>query len=176
MEEQFKTIPGFGLYEVSDQGRVKSFQRCGNKPYGILKPGTHKQGYKVVIIKNDEGKQKGMMIHQLVAYAFLSHVPERGVVVVDHIDNNPSNNFLSNLQIISCRENVSKDRKNLGICYYKPTNRFLAYWEGTYVGVYDTEEEAKEGQSLYRQTGQKKVLRSTEGRVTTYSIMLNSPT
>ena len=119
MKETFKQIPGFSLYEVSDQGRVKSFQRCGKEPYRILKPGTSKRGYKVVIIKNDEGKLKGPQIHQLVAYAFLSHVPERGVLSVDHIDNNPSNNFLSNLQIISCRENSSKDKKNLGISYKK---------------------------------------------------------
>ena len=164
MKEQFKVIPGFSLYEVSDQGRVKSFQRCGKEPYRILKPGTNNGGYKVVVIKNDEGKQKGMNVHVLVAITFLSHVPERGVLTVDHIDNDPSNNFLSNLQIITVRENGSKDRRNLGISYHKPTNRFLAYWEGTYVGIYDTEEEAKEGQSLYRQTGQKKVLRSTEGR------------
>ena len=165
MKETFKTIPGFSLYEVSDQGRVNSFQRCGKEPYRILKPGTQKPiPYQIVIIKNDEGKLKGMSVHVLVAITFLSHVPDKGVVVVDHIDNNPSNNFLSNLQIISCRENTSKDRKNLGISFLKPTNRFLAYWEGTYIGIYDTEEEAKEGQSLFIQTGQKKVLRSTQGR------------
>ena len=165
MKEQFKVIPGFSLYEVSDQGRVKSFQRCGKEPYRILKPGIQKPiPYQGVILKNDEGKPKGMTIHVLVAITFLSHVPEKGVVVVDHIDNNPSNNRLDNLQIISHGENGRKDRKNLGILYQKNTNKYVARWEGTYVGVYDTEEEAKEGQSLYRQTGQKKVLRSTKGR------------
>jgi hypothetical protein len=149
MKEQFKTIPGFSLYEVSDQGRVKSFQRCGKEPYRILKPGTNKGGYKVVIIKNDEGKLRGMNIHVLVAITFLSHVPERGVVVVDHIDNNPSNNFLNNLQIISCRENSSKDRKSLGIYHKKDVDKYVASWQGKYIGIYNTEEEARNEQRKF---------------------------
>ena len=43
--------------------------------------------------------------------SFLGHNPCGFDTVVDHIDNNPMNNKLNNLQLISHRENCSKDRK-----------------------------------------------------------------
>ena len=55
-------------------------------------------------------------IHQLVAEAFLNHIPNGNRLVVDHIDNEKSNNKLSNLQVITQRENLSKDRS--GMCEY----------------------------------------------------------
>ena len=44
--------------------------------------------------------------------AFFGHVPGGYKIVVDHIDNNRLNNHVSNLQLITQRENSSKDRKN----------------------------------------------------------------
>jgi hypothetical protein len=43
--------------------------------------------------------------------AFLNHFPNgKNSICVDHIDNNKDNNNLSNLQLLSNRENSSKDR------------------------------------------------------------------
>lgn len=46
-----------------------------------------------------------------MAITFLRHTPSRKYVV-DHKDNNPLNDRLSNLQIITNRLNNSKDKKN----------------------------------------------------------------
>jgi len=106
--EIFKDIPGYeGIYQVSDLGRVKSLKFNKEK---ILKPGVNNHGYYTVVLC--KGKRKTINVHQLVAMAFLNHEPcGYNGLIVDHKDNNPLNNRLSNLQLISQRENTSKDKK-----------------------------------------------------------------
>ena len=102
--EVFKDIPNYeGLYQVSNLGNVKSLVKGI-----ILKPYKSKKYYSVSLSLNGVYKTKN--IHQLVAYAFLSYSNKPFGYVVDHIDNNPYNNRLENLQVISQRENLSKDR------------------------------------------------------------------
>lgn len=118
-KEIWKEVPGYkGIYQVSDQGRVRSLDReCWNgrsiyKRKGIvLSQSVSKKGYYTIRL-NLKNKAKTFSVHQLVAMAFLNHKPDGNKIVVDHRDNNPLNNNLSNLQLISNRENVSKDLKN----------------------------------------------------------------
>lgn len=58
-----------------------------------------------------------------MAMNFLSHTPIKENMVVDHIDNDPLNNHLSNLQVITTRQNTSKDR-------------FRKKYTSKYIGVY----------------------------------------
>ena len=55
------------------------------------------------------------MVHHLVAYVFLnfkaSGITYGNSLIIDHIDNNKTNNNLSNLQVITHKENIRKDRK-----------------------------------------------------------------
>jgi len=115
--EIWKSIKGYEDYEVSSLGRVKSLARTIYRTDGttqtykekFLKP-TVGGGYlKVRLSKNLKSKVK--KVHQIVAIAFLNHTPNGHSSVVDHIDNNPLNNKLGNLQIITNRENSSKDKK-----------------------------------------------------------------
>lgn len=67
--------------------------------------------------------------HILVAVHFLNHKSNGFKIIIDHIDNNKLNNNVSNLQLISVRENTSKDRKNktskyTGVSWYKITNKW----------------------------------------------------
>lgn len=131
--EQWKPVVGYeGYYEVSDLGRVKSVSRKISifKTYYISKDrimtqGNHTAGYFTVMISKNN-KYRPLLVHQLMAMAFLNHVPERFKIVVDHKDNNKQNNLLSNLQVISNRENLSKDATHksgfLGV-----TKRFNRY-------------------------------------------------
>lgn len=108
MEEIFKDIPGYeGLYQVSNLGNVKSLRFNKEK---LLKQET-KKGYKVFYLTNDS-KTKQKSLHQLVAMAFLNHIPCGHKLVVDHINNDKLDNRVENLQIITNRENSSKDVKN----------------------------------------------------------------
>lgn len=120
--EIWKDVIGYkGLYQVSNLGRVKSFRR--NKEI-ILKPSIGDRGYYVVTLYN---KRK---IHQLVAESFLNHTPKGMSLVVDHINNNKLDNRVENLQIITQRENLIKDKscssKYAGVSWFKLRNKWRA--------------------------------------------------
>ena len=129
MREVFKDIPNYeGLYQVSNKGIVKNLLR--NK---TTKGNLDKSGYMKTILTKD-GVKKTIMIHKLVAMAFLGHTPCGYKLVVDHIDNNPLNNNLDNLQLITQRENVSKKNKKpkkassqyTGVCWNKQDSKWTA--------------------------------------------------
>ena len=58
--------------------------------------------------------------------AFLGHVPSGHKLVVDHMDNNRLNNHVKNLQIISNRENSSRNRTDCGVHWHKPASKWQA--------------------------------------------------
>jgi hypothetical protein len=104
-KEVWKPVVGYeGLYEISNTGRVKSFKSRITK---ILKPCMNNNKYLHIGLLLDK-KMKTHRIHQLVAMAFLDHVPCGMKVVVDHINDNRLDNRAENLQIISHRDNVYK--------------------------------------------------------------------
>jgi hypothetical protein len=160
MQEIFKDIPEYeGLYQVSNLGNVKSLARemvKGKRKFiskeKILKLGKDGAGYYFVnLYKN--GKIKNFKIHKLVAITFLNHIPDRYRIVVDHIDNNPLNNRLENLQLISQRQNTSKDRINgsskyIGIYWNKKANKWMALisinGKRKYLGIFSDELDAHE--------------------------------
>jgi hypothetical protein len=126
--EVWKKIEGFENYEVSNLVRVKSMPReiCNVIRWYIskekfLKPYLSNKGYYVVSINSNPKS-----IHQLVAIAFLGHKPCKYELVIDHIDNNKLNNNLDNLQIVSARENSTKDRKSKtnSSCVYFVNNKY----------------------------------------------------
>lgn len=53
--------------------------------------------------------KKKICVHTLVAKVFLGEIPER--YVVDHINNNPSDNYVTNPQIVTVAENSQKAAK-----------------------------------------------------------------
>ena len=61
------------------------------------------------------GINKKILIHRGVWEAFNGEIPEG--MDVDHIDNNPANNALSNLQILSRKDNLKK--RNIDYSYAK---------------------------------------------------------
>jgi hypothetical protein len=96
----------------------------------ILKLNPNTGGYLMVGLLRG-GKRKGYLVHVLVAMAFLGHEPNGHNMVVDHIDNDKLNNKLENLQVITQRENLSKDRvgyssKYVGVCWVKRENVWKA--------------------------------------------------
>lgn len=102
MVEVWKAVPGYeGLYEVSDQGRVRSVDRLITEKTGktrycrgrILKTRVDKEGYPSLQLWRDN-RCKLRRVHTIVAEAFLG---TRTGWVVRHLDGNPSHNNLSNL-------------------------------------------------------------------------------
>lgn len=96
-----------GLYEISNYGRIKSFPRRGaSKTIKILKPGTSRNYYVVKLCKNKE--MYDYLVHHLVWDTFREEKRNGRILQVDHIDNDPHNNCIDNLQLLTNRENLSK--------------------------------------------------------------------
>ena len=117
--ENWKDIKGYeGYYQISDLGNVKSLERKVRCKGGSLRVVNEKKlnlyldgkGYLQVKL-HKKGSYKSFNIHKLIAMSFLGHTSYGHKLVVDHIDNNPLNNKIENLQIITNRDNCSKDRK-----------------------------------------------------------------
>lgn len=123
--EIWKDIPTYeGLYKVSNKGNILNVIR--NKKLSLC-PGTN--GYLRVTLCNN-GK-KYYRVHQLVGMAFLCHNINDKKYIIDHKNNVKDDNNVDNLQIITQRENTSKDRKNktskyTGVCYHKKGKKFRA--------------------------------------------------
>ncbi len=105
MEEVYEVIEGFEDYLVSEFGNVMN--RDTNQ---ILKGGHNKDGYRHVIL-TEEGKRKTLLVHRLVAQAFIPN-PEKKKCV-DHIDRNRTNNNVNNLRWATFQENsFNKSKPN----------------------------------------------------------------
>jgi len=106
MEEVWKDIEGFeDYYKISNLGNVYSKRNERN-----LKPFLNSGGYyNIGLCKNNE--QKNMLIHRLIGIHFIDN-PENKPTV-DHIDQNPINNDLSNLRWYTQKEQIA-NRKCTG--------------------------------------------------------------
>jgi hypothetical protein len=131
-KEIWKEIPGYeGLYQVSSLGNVKSLKF---KKVLILKQFKNLNNYFMVTLHNKKihFNPKRISVHLLVAMTFLNHKPNKtNRIVVDHINNIKEDNKLQNLQLITNRENNSKDKKNktsiyTGVCWDKSRNKWLS--------------------------------------------------
>lgn len=116
MKEIFKDIPEYeGYYQVSNLGNVKSIRFKNER---ILKQnliGPERKKYYAVGLCVDY-KQKTIKVHHLVALVFLSHKTDgTNRLVVNHKDNDVSNNRLDNLNIISNRKNCYSHHKSTSI-------------------------------------------------------------
>lgn len=158
MKEIFKNIPNYeGYYQVSNLGNVRTLNRYVKHWRGGKRLIKGKQciltkqskGY-LVVDTCVLGIKKQQRVNQLVAMAFLNHIPCGHKLIVDHIDNNKLNNNLENLQIITSRENSSKDTKGksifIGVSWCKVMNKWRAqiYINGKvkYLGSFLNEIEA----------------------------------
>lgn len=149
MSKEWRWIEGYkDAYMVSDYGDVKSFKSLTPRILSLRKSNS---GRPIVSLYHN-GNVKEMLVSRVVFKAFKGYLPSKGRVV-DHIDNNPSNNRFDNLQDITQRENTSKDRKNktskfTGVSKHKKSPNWIAqiHMDGkmVYIGTYKTEDQAKD--------------------------------
>lgn len=118
--EQWVEVIGYkNDYSISDLGRVKGNERCilysdgrsYTKPTSIKKSNIAENGYLYTMLRRDNCNRYEP-IHKLVAMAFLGHIPSKYNIVVDHHDENKTNNLPNNLKLITQRKNISKSEKN----------------------------------------------------------------
>ena len=102
MNEQWKPVRDYeGFYEISDRGRLKSLRRDI-----IMKPAANRGGYLYINLWNKNRYRDCRSIHRLVLESFISIRPFG--YECDHIDSNPSNNCLQNLEWVTPEENTRR--------------------------------------------------------------------
>lgn len=114
--EIWANIKCYDEYSVSNKGRVKrhpyyKLVRGGGKQFfeeKILRPQKRKFGYLGVFLSKN-GRCKPFLIHRLVAIAFIPN--PNNLPQVNHKDENPSNNHVSNLEWCDQKYN-----SNYGTC------------------------------------------------------------
>jgi hypothetical protein len=144
--------------EVTECGRVRRIKvnwliyktKLGEINFSKLKLS---KGYKVIKIQIKGLKPITIQVHQLIAAAFLDYKWQGHKLVIDHIDNNPLNNNLNNLRVITNRENNSKERTiksglPVGVSFNKTKRKYEAYiyvkGKQIYLGSFNTPEQASE--------------------------------
>jgi hypothetical protein len=148
MKEEWKNIPGYeGLYQVSTFGNIKSLNYLNTGKERLLKKVINRSGYYYIGLSKN-GNRKLFKVHQLVVMAFLDHKPDGTMnVVVNHIDNNPLNNNVANLELVTNRYNLTCHKTDPGLTLNNKTNkwgvRLKINNKTIYLGSFDDKNEAQ---------------------------------
>jgi hypothetical protein len=127
MNETWLPAVGWGGYEVSIEGRVRSIARTVSRRDGTtqrfrgreLRPFRNSEGYWVVRLSMP-GKRAVERVHRIVATAFVA--PGHTTETVNHKDGNKSNNRADNLEWATRSENTKHSIAN-GLGNYVPPLR-----------------------------------------------------
>ena len=155
-------------YEISeDCTKVRSLNyKKRGEPF-VISGTTDKNGYTWFSVSINGGRRR-IGLHHMSYMTFVdsNFLPSRELVL-DHIDNDQSNNLPTNLQITSQRINSIKDKYNkksskyVGVCLHKRTGRYSAQikYKGSkiHIGYFTDELEAYKSykEKLYELTGVK---------------------
>lgn len=156
--EVWANIYGCIGYEISTLGNVRSYRtrksgliRIFPKSVKKCYSGTKRKYEKVMLMIN--GKHKSFYIHRLMAHAFIPN-PENKPQV-NHIDNNPINNAIENLEWVTNSENQIHRFKhygtysNLGLYIYNNRGTYRVEKKGVVNKCFKTLSESKQFASQF---------------------------
>ena len=150
MNEEWKAIEGYeDYYHISNKGRVKSLKRRNRGIDMMMTPMKGGAGgrYRAISLSVG-GKIKKQYVHRLVAKAFIPN--PTGYREVNHLDGNPSNNIVINLEWCDKRHNhlhayaIGLQRPIVGEdvhthIFTEREVRFLRYIKGLYPQIKNSE-------------------------------------
>lgn len=148
-EEIWKDIIGLeDCYQISNMGRVRGKERyakvCGGGKRlvksQIIKPILCTNGYYEYQLADPRANKKRIyMAHRLVAIHFIPNPENKREV--NHLDENPRNNIVTNLAWATPKENCNYGTRNIKCreCnrkYFKPVRQYTL--EGKFIKEYET--------------------------------------
>ena len=121
---EWKPIDDWPKYEVSNTGEVRN---AVTKDHVAQWEHTGRGTTYLRVTLRDKGKRWNPRVHRLVASAFLERPPE--TTEVDHIDDNPFNNDVSNLEWVTGEENIRRrESSRIQEARYAPTSKHFTQW------------------------------------------------
>lgn len=121
-------------YKVSNYGRFK------NEKNKLLSTGVDLKGYGQIDISNyikgkklDDNRddhRKTFSVHRLIAFTFLEFEGNKDDYQVDHKDKNPHNNHVDNLEILTTKEHMIKDKGKQVLCVTKNNEYYIFRSQG----------------------------------------------
>lgn len=125
--EIWQDIPEYSRYKISTYGNV--FAKSLNKFVSKINKG----GYYHVSLYDNQKIRKCVSIHQLVAKTFLENNDPENKTIVDHIDNDKTNNHIDNLRWVTKSENSKSYQQNFrkkrAILQYDLNDNLIRKWE-----------------------------------------------
>lgn len=141
MQEEWRPVVGYeGLYSVSNLGRVRAEEIERPSKWGTMMKVPERimslsilEGRKYRVSLTKDKKRSSYTVHRLVAQAFIPN-PENKTDV-NHLDNNPLNNRVDNLEWLTHKENMEYSAKQGRTRVYLTPERILEAQELIEQGV-----------------------------------------
>ena len=123
---EWKPVKDFdGIYEVSNDGQVRSLDRidcAGRRLKGkVIRQSMAGKGYPHIPL-NKDGKQFGRYVHRMVAEAFMG---SQDGMEVNHINGDKTDNRVENLEWVSHADNIAHAESE-GLARRDELGRFAA--------------------------------------------------
>ena len=126
LKERLIPISNYPGYYLDSEYGINGYDVYSNKTNFKRLNGTFNKGYRQYGLRKD-GKCKIFNRSVVVMMTLKGFVPNGLIEVVDHRDNDPTNDRIENLQVITHRENSSKDTK--GVSKYPGVSYRSNKWE-----------------------------------------------
>lgn len=106
------------IYYINEKGNVYSYGNYGNgksEHPKILKQSLKPCGYMYVVLMTNDRKVKNFRVHRIVASAFVQN--PNNYTIVNHLDENKTHNYYSNLEWVTARGNNDYSLAKRVYCY-----------------------------------------------------------
>ncbi len=104
----FYYIPFYVNYGINEKGDILNINTGKFKSWSETKPNLEKKqtgGYLYTRVVDDFGFSKTLFQHRALCYVFKNYENDVEELVVNHIDGNPRNNTISNLELVTYQRN-----------------------------------------------------------------------
>lgn len=122
--KEWREIDGFPNYMVSNTGEIKSLNYNKTGREKTLIPHKLSNGYLGINLYDNNKRSCYLLIHRLVAQAFLPN--PNGYRIINHKDENRSNNSVNNLEWCSYKYNLNYGNRNSKLSNSLTNNSFFS--------------------------------------------------